>query len=61
MIRIVMMALVSGVVLGITAGSYYGGLDVEGIVMGLTSIVCIVAISSFMIFYEKKRMAKFEV
>ena len=55
MVRLVSVAIVTGIVLGVSMGFAVKGLDVEGAMAGIMSIVLLAGVSSF--FFVKYRKA----
>lgn len=61
MIRIIIMALVTGSVLGITTSTVLGGVNMNGALLGLMSIIFLVIVSSSIIFINQKRVHHTEI
>lgn len=59
MFKPMILALVTGLVLGIGGSFSFGNLNVEGMVSGLIAITCIAIPISVIIMLDKKRNAKF--
>ncbi|WP_438318167.1 hypothetical protein [Sporosarcina sp. FA9] len=57
MIRIIMLALVTGSALGITMGTVLGGINIDGAILGLMSIIFLVVAITSIIFINQKRVA----
>ena len=55
MLRIILAAIVAGVGFGIVVGTVTGNLTKEGIAMGLTSIVLMIALFTIAYLYSKKQ------
>ncbi|MFD1928042.1 hypothetical protein ACFSFY_08225 [Sporosarcina siberiensis] len=61
MIRIIMLALVTGSVLGLTTSTVFGGINIDGALLGIMSIIFLVVVSSSIIFINQKRVHHNEI
>lgn len=57
MIRIVLAALVAGIAFGVTVATLVGKISIEGLVLGLTSIVLLIVLSAVVYIMDKKSEA----
>lgn len=57
MLRIIMLALLAGSVVSISAITLFNGFDIEGAMIGLTSLVLLFGITSIFYLQLKKQIA----
>lgn len=57
MLRIIMLALLAGTVSSISAITLFNGFDIEGAMIGLTSLLLLFGITSVFYFQYKKQIA----
>ena len=55
MVRIILAAIVAGVGFGVIAATVTGNLTIEGMAMGFTSILLMIALFGIAYFYSKKQ------
>lgn len=56
MLRMILIALLVGSIVSITAISLFKGFDIEGVMIGLTSLILLFGISSFFFNEYKKQI-----
>lgn len=61
MIRIIMLALATGSSLGVTMGTVFGGINMDGTILGLLTVIFLGVTSTSIIFINKKRLSHNEI